>query len=149
MPDLSRLRIWGCKAYVKLPRDRVRKDWEDKSRIGYFVGYSEEKMGYTVWLPQYQTEETSVHVLFDEQIPERSEDYYKELEDAHVKVAPEERTVEDYKNLVGAYHLDEGLLFKTTRVVVRKGLIVGYRALVTAGKTCMEEKTPIHVADLE
>ena len=62
---------------------------------------------------------------------------------------PEERTVEDYKNIVGAYHLDDGLLFKTTRVVVRKGLIVGYRALVTAGKTCMEEKTPIHVADLE
>ncbi len=150
VPDLSRLRIWGCKAYVKLPRDKTRKDWEDKSRIGYFVAYSENKMGYTVWLPQYQTEETSVHVLFDESIPSRGDDYYKELDEIYeLKTSPEERAVEDYADLVGAYHIDEGLLFKTTRIVVRKGLIVGYRALVVAGKTCLEEKTPIHVADLK
>ena len=150
VPDLSRLRIWGCKAYVKQPRGSLRKDWEDKARIGYFVGYSEEKMGHTVWLPQYNTEETSVHVLFDESIPSRADDYYKELDEVYaLKTSPEERAVEDYAGLVGAYHIDEGLLFKTTRVVVRKGLIVGYRALVVAGKTCQEEKTPLHVADLE
>ena len=152
MPDLSRLRVYvGLQSlYVKQPRDKTRKDWEDKARIGYFVAYSEEKMGYTVWLPQHQVEETSVHVLFDESVPERGEDYYKELDDVYaLKTSPEERVVEDYEGLVGAYHIDEGLLFKTTRVVVRQGLIVGYRALVVAGKTCLEEKTPIHVADLE
>ena len=30
--------------------------------------------------------------------------------------------------------MDEGLLYKTTRVVVRRGLIVGFRSLITAGK---------------
>ena len=96
MPDLSRLRVWGSKAYIKLPRDRVRKDREDKARIGYFVAYSEEKMGYTVWLPEHHTEETSVHVLFDESIPARGEDYYKELDDVHaLKTSPEERAGED------------------------------------------------------
>ena len=38
---------------------------------------------------------------------------------------------------------------KTTRVVVRKGLIVGFRALITAGRQQMEDKTPVHVADLQ
>ena len=31
--------------------------------------------------------------------------------------------------------MDEGLLYKTTRVVVRRSLIVGFRSLITAGKT--------------
>ena len=35
------------------------------------------------------------------------------------------------------------------RVVVRKGVIVAYRSLVTAGKMGVEEKTPIHIADVE
>ena len=45
--------------------------------------------------------------------------------------------------------MDEGLLYKTTRVVERKGLIVGYRALVTAGRIQSEDKTPIHIADVQ
>ena len=44
--------------------------------------------------------------------------------------------------------MDDGFLFKTTRVVVRKGLIVAFRALVTAGKEQIEEKVPIHVRDI-
>ena len=41
--------------------------------------------------------------------------------------------------------MDEGLLYKTTRVVVRRGLIIAYRFLVTAGRQQVEDKTPIHV----
>ena len=44
--------------------------------------------------------------------------------------------------------MDEGLFYKTTRVVVRRGLIVGFRALVTAGKQKIEDNTPIRIADL-
>ncbi len=39
---------------------------------------------------------TTVHVLFDEEIPERSADYFKELDEATVKVDPEERSVNDF-----------------------------------------------------
>ena len=28
-PNLSRLRRWGCKAYVLIPKADRRKDWED------------------------------------------------------------------------------------------------------------------------
>ena len=45
--------------------------------------------------------------------------------------------------------MDEGLLYNTTRVVVRRGLIVGFRVLVTAGKQQIEDKTPIHIAVLQ
>ena len=45
--------------------------------------------------------------------------------------------------------MEEGLLYKTTRVVVRKGLIVGFRSLITEGRTMIEDKTPVHIADLQ
>jgi hypothetical protein len=50
--DLSHLRIWGCKAYLKLPKDYQRKDWRDKAFTGYFVGYNEPgAMGYRLYIP--------------------------------------------------------------------------------------------------
>ena len=67
-----------------------------------------------------------------------SADYFKELEKAKLLV--------DNNKL----HKDEGLLYTTTRVVVRRGLNVDIRALlVTAGKQKIEDKTPIHIADLQ
>ena len=91
---------------------------------------------------------TSVHVLFDESIPERSADYFRDLDEATVKCDPEERLVSDFDWLVGQHHKDGGLLYKTTRVVVRGGLIVGICALITAGKQQVED-TPIHIADVQ
>lgn len=44
--------------------------------------------------------------------------------------------------LVGQYYMDEGLLYKTIRAVVRRGLIVGFRFLKTGGKVPVEG-TPI------
>ena len=83
-PNLSKLRRWGCKAYVLVPKADRRKDWEDKASVGYFIGYSKTKAGYRVLLRD--TVVTSVHVLFDESIPARSADYFKELEEATVKL---------------------------------------------------------------
>ena len=95
-PNLSHLRRWGCKAYVLIPKADRRKDWEDKSMAGYFIGYSTSKVGYNILLGD--TVVTSVHVLFDESIPERSADYFKELEESLVRTDPEERHV---SNLTG------------------------------------------------
>ena len=90
----------------------------------------------------------SVHVLFDEAIPERSADYFQELDEATVQTDPEERRVDEFNWLIGRYHMDEGLWYKTTRVVVRCGLIVGYRSLIAAGVQQIEDKTPIYIADM-
>ena len=60
--------------------------------------------------------------------------------------------LEECKYLVNTHHVDDddGLLCCVNRVVVRKGVsIVAYRSLVTAGKMGVEDKTPIHLADVE
>ena len=104
------------------------KDWDDKVMVGYYIRYSKTMIGYRVLLGD--TVVTSVHVLFDESIPERSADYFRELDEATVKCGPEERQVSDFDWLVGQHHMDSALLNKTTRVVVRRGLNVGFRALI-------------------
>lgn len=153
VPHLGYFRVWGCKAYVRKNRNDIKKDWQDKARTGYFVAYSFENgpLGYKVYLPSRQDTVTSIHVLFDENIPTREEDYFKEIDALKVKVADEPKTVEDFKHLIGTYHTDDesGLLYIVNRIVVRKGLIVAYRSLVTAGKATIEDTTPIHIADVE
>ena len=145
--NLSRLRRWGCKAYVLVPKLHRRNDWKDRAMVGYFIEYSKSKVGYRVILGD--TVITSVHVLFDESMPERSADYFRELDEATVKSDPDERRVSDFDWLVGQHRIDKGLLYETSRVVVRRGLIVGFRALITAGRQQVEDKTPLHIADVQ
>ena len=45
--------------------------------------------------------------------------------------------------------MDEGLRCKTKRVLVRRGLIVSYRSLVTARCRQVEDKTPIYIAHMQ
>jgi hypothetical protein len=91
VPDFSRIKVWGCKSYVLVPKANRRKDWEDKAMIGIFLGLSKDKTGYRILIGD--TVVTSIHVLFDEKIPLRSEEYYKELDERVVKIDPVERCV--------------------------------------------------------
>ena len=101
-PDLSHLRIWGCKAYVKLPRDFSRKDFRDKSLVGHFVGYSEEgEIGYKISIPEHKKIVVGVHVLFNKIVFEYSETYYNEIKKLKVEVVEEEITVESFAYLEG------------------------------------------------
>ena len=83
---------------------------------------------------------TAVHVLFEKPIPERSADYFRELDEETVKIYAEEQQVSDFDWPVVRYHMDKGLLYKPARVVVRIGLIVACRSLVTAGRQQVEDK---------
>ena len=56
--------------YVLVPKVDKKKDWEVKAREGYFIMYSKTRAGYRVLLGD--TVVTSVHVLFNESVPERS-----------------------------------------------------------------------------
>jgi hypothetical protein len=142
-PDLKWLRIWGCKCYALKQR---RKDFDDKAYSGFLVGY-----GYIVFVPELDTIIVSVHVVFNEVIPDPTADYFSELEKLKIEVAPDLQRLEDYDYLMGTHHIDDedGLVYETTRVVVRKGFIVAYRRLVTPGeRKPREEATPTHVADV-
>ena len=152
LPDLSHLRIWGCKAYIKIPKNYQRKDWREKPFTGHFIGYSEPgEMGYKVYVPDLREVVVGVNVTFNEVIPSYREEYYNELDKMKFEVAPDESTVESFLHLVGEKYFDDDTLleFVTTRVEAWKGLIVAYRAPVLAhGKIGREEKAPIHVADV-
>ena len=150
-PDLKWLRIWGCKCYALKPIAERRKDFDDKAYSGFLVGYAQQNTGYMIFVPELDKIIVSVHVVFNEVIPDPTADYFSELEKLKIEVAPDSQRLEDYDYLVGTHHIDDedGLVYETTRVVVRKGFIVAYRRLVTSGeRKPREEATPIHVADV-
>ena len=49
-PDLRHLRIFGCRAFAKIPDSR-RKKWDAKSQELIFVGYCKESKGYRLVHP--------------------------------------------------------------------------------------------------
>ncbi len=66
IPDLSLLRVWSCKTYLKIPKNYLRKDWRDKCTYGYFMGYSTEgEMGYKIYVPELKEIVTGVNCLFN------------------------------------------------------------------------------------
>jgi hypothetical protein len=44
--------------------------------------------------------------------------------------------------------MEDDMLYVVTRIITRKGYIVAYRALITGGRTQLEDKQSIHVADV-
>jgi hypothetical protein len=150
-PDLKWLRIWGCKCYALKPIADRRKDFDDKAYSGFLVGYAQENTGYLIFIPSLDKIIVSVHVVFNEVIPDPTAEYFSELEKLKIEVASNPQDPSHYDFLVGTKHIDDedGLVYQTTRVVVRKGFIVAFRRLATsAGVQPREESTPIHIADV-
>ena len=152
IPDLSLLRVWGCKAYMKIPKTYLRKDWREKCSSGYMMGYSVDGvMGYKIYIPELKEIVIGVNCLFNEVIPTYTEEYFAELNKMKFETLEDSSTVAIFEYLIGVRYVDdESLLeFETTRVTTHKGLIVGYRAPVLRdGKRGVEEKSPIHIADI-
>jgi hypothetical protein len=152
IPDLSLLRVWGCKSYLKIPKTYMRKDWRDKTLSGYFMGYSTEgEMGYKIYVPELKSVVVGVNCVFNEVIPTYTEEYFQELNKMQIETLKIPSTVENFVHLIGIKYIDDesGLEFETTRIAIYQGLIVGYRApVLLGGKLGKEEKSPIHVADI-
>jgi hypothetical protein len=149
--NLKWLRIWGCKCYALKPVAERWKDFDDEAYSGILVGYAQENTGYLIYIQAVDKIIVSVHVIFNEIIPDPTAEYFSELEKLKIEGASDAKDPADYSFLVGTQHLDDedGLLYETTRVVVQKGVIVAYRRLVTsAGVKPREETTPIHIADV-
>ena len=115
------------------------------------MGYAEENNGYLMFVPKLNKVIVSVHVVFNRIIPDSTSYYFAELDRLKIDVASEEKDLASYSHLVGTHHLDDedGLVYETTRVVVRKGYIVAFRRLVTDSELKpREEATPIHIANI-
>ena len=50
-PDISHLRIFGCKAMVKVP-DNQRSKIDKKSMESFMVGYAHSQKAYRLWCPK-------------------------------------------------------------------------------------------------
>ena len=80
MQDLSHLRVWGCKTYLKVPKNYLRKDFRDKCYSGYLVGYSESgEMGYRIFVPDLKEVIVGVNCVFNEIIPPYRDEYFNVL----------------------------------------------------------------------
>src|SRR6202521_650990 len=64
-PDISRLRPFGCKAYV-YDHSPNRKKLSPRAFEGIFVGYADSQKAYRIYIPEKRTVICSVHVRFDE-----------------------------------------------------------------------------------
>jgi hypothetical protein len=146
--DVRDLKIWGCKAWAIVPKEQRRKEWKDKGKPGYYMGVSTQPIGHRIYIPDLDDEIVTVHANFDEQIPDRPSEYYDEIDNLAIEMSDKSEDVNDFKYLEGLKHVDGLLPYVTTRVIVRKGLIVGFRKLDREGND-VEEQTPIHVKDIE
>ena len=79
-PDLKWIRIWGCKCYALKPKTDRRKDFDEKAYTGFLVGYAQQNTGKLVFVPALDKIVVSVHVVFNEIIPDPSAEYFSELE---------------------------------------------------------------------
>ena len=50
VPHLAHLRVFGCRAYLHVPKAR-RSKLQPKAMVGIFVGYSRSSKAYRVWVP--------------------------------------------------------------------------------------------------
>jgi hypothetical protein len=125
---------------------------DDKAYSGFHADYADDDRGYEIYIPELDKIVTSVHVLFNEVIPNPTDEYHRELQRLNVVTA--ERPPRDpatYQYLVGLDHLDDedGLTYKVTRIYKVKGYIVAYRRLVTPRASDTHEAlVPIHIADI-
>ncbi|GAA5828225.1 hypothetical protein JCM5353_003899 [Sporobolomyces roseus] len=55
-PELNHLKVWGCEAWLALPREGVYRVNKLQSRAvkGRFVGYPNDKKGWMFWVPEWR-----------------------------------------------------------------------------------------------
>ena len=65
-PNVSNLRIFGCRAYPFIFDQRQRK-LDDKTYEGIFLGYDESSAAYRVYIPTQRKIMKSIYVIFNEE----------------------------------------------------------------------------------
>jgi hypothetical protein len=97
---------------------------------------------------------TSVHVRFNEEIPDYRIEYFKELEEEMLVEEKRERSAEDFLYLVGTQHFDPDDFekYEVTRIAVTNDSdrhIIAYRCPVFLGVVKRSQEEAVHVRDVE
>lgn len=64
-PDVSHLRVYGCRAYVHIQNRKKLDRLEPRAQIGYLIGYNSTNI-FRIWIPQLDRVIVSRDVVFDE-----------------------------------------------------------------------------------
>jgi hypothetical protein len=146
IPDVSRLRRFGCTCYCHIPTETREKGFIDKAYKCYFIGIHMPTQAYKCWVIDNNEEKISPSVIFDEITPIKIQ-----LSNPIVPIAQDSKNKKDYNYLIGMVYRDDEnkLLYVTSRIVVQKGFLVAYRCAYIHNVVGQEEPNPIHVADVD
>jgi hypothetical protein len=61
-PDASKLRVFGCIVFAKVP-DKLRRKLSENAFRGVMVGYPPNALGYRIYNPETRRITISVHVV--------------------------------------------------------------------------------------
>jgi hypothetical protein len=145
VPTVERFKIFGCVAYVYIHKEERSKGFVDRSYKGLFLGMDESTGFYKVYIPEIDTIKVSAHVSFDEVT------LTLRKEELSLTILEDCKHVDDFRWLEGVCYVDNNLLYVTTRVGVRGGFIVAWRAMLGTGAVHQvgpEQPHPVHVADV-
>ena len=159
-PDLSHIKVWGCKAWVNIPLEKRHKDFQPRARTGYLVGYSEVFRGaYKVWIPEWNQVIISRDVTFDEMIPQGDIDhatnpYWLEVRRYAHRVDGIPRDIEDFQYLIGNVFYDPEHMkhYRVTSIEVERGQIVAGYSNWSTVEGAIQNDTKVdrmHVANVE
>ena len=160
IPNISHLRIWGCKAWAHIHKEKRAKNFKAKSYIGYLMGYSEIQRGaYIIFIPEMGKLIVSRDVKFDENIPQgeidfKTNDYFHEIQLYNKVKDRTNREEEDFHYLIDNvyYDPDEDIQCNclVTRITTKAARnIVAYFKRIINGIPEENEYDYIHVAEVE
>ena len=146
IPDTRIFKIFGCLAYVHIPKALRSGGLADKAYKGWFVGLKWPLLDrFLVYVPSIDKVLESAHVLFDMLYP------IKRKEDDLLVVDPDARNLDDFYFLKHMVYVDpdDGNLYVTTRVENYRTFVCAFRAPIVNGRLGSEEPNPIHAKDTE
>jgi hypothetical protein len=143
VPDVSRLRRWGCWCFVHIHQETRPKGFIDKAYKAFSLGFDVKTQSYIFYVLALDKIQLSAHVIFDE-----LSEVGKTTQNSMLEFT-EPANVEDFKYLENMLYMDEHIIYVTTRVIRQQDLIVAYRAPYLNGVLGQEESRPIHVQDVD
>ena len=96
IPDVSRLRRFGCICYCNIPEQTRDKGFVDKAHRCYFLGIDVTTQSYICWVISSNQEKISAHLVFDEVTALKHQPNSLML-----TVAAESRNPKDFEYLIG------------------------------------------------
>ena len=95
-PNVSYFKLFGVKYFIHNNNKENLDKFDSKSKLGYFLGYSDNSKSYRVFHIKNNCVEESSHVLFEESTVDRSHDRDSDEEPSKIKLAEENQGKEQH-----------------------------------------------------